>query len=240
MNIFLFILTIVISIIIVRLGAVAFHLTGIEWTQAKFQALSCFSGTGFTTRESELVTASPRRRKIATYLIIIGHAGLVAMVATFANSLKPSIFMNKFTLPVLRAVVPSALLPWINLLVIVVALYVISKVFTSTGFAGKLTSILRTHLVKKEIFEPATIEELLLAPGGYGVSQIEVTEDVPFINKTLSGSQLKKADILILAIERENKTIPNPPADTLILLGDKLLCFGKISTMRQGVGAAAG
>ena len=240
MNIFLFILTIVVSIIIVRLGAVAFHITGIEWTQAKFQALSCFSGTGFTTRESELVTASPRRRKIATYLIIIGHAGLVAMVATFANSLRPSTFMDKFTLPVLRAVVPSALLPWINLAVIVVAIYVISKIFTSTGFAGKLTSVLRARLVKKELFEPATIEELMLAPGGYGVSQIEVTEEVPFINQTLSGAHLKKADILVLAIERGNKTIPNPPADTTILLGDKLLCFGKIAMMRQEVGAAAG
>ena len=93
MNILLFIVALIVSIGVVRIGAVAFNLTGLEWSTAKFQALSCFSGTGFTTREAELVIASPRRRRIATYLIIIGHAGLVAMVATFANSLRPKLLV---------------------------------------------------------------------------------------------------------------------------------------------------
>lgn len=59
MNLFLFIFAILISFIVVRIGAVAFELTGLEWSIAKFQALSCFTGTGFTTRESELVLMSP-------------------------------------------------------------------------------------------------------------------------------------------------------------------------------------
>ena len=36
------------TFVVVRIGAVAFNLTGMEWAQAKFQALSCFSGTGYT------------------------------------------------------------------------------------------------------------------------------------------------------------------------------------------------
>ena len=46
----LFIIVLIASWIVVRIGAVAFQLTGLEWSLAKFQSLSCFSGTGFTTK----------------------------------------------------------------------------------------------------------------------------------------------------------------------------------------------
>ena len=90
MNVLLFIVTIAISFIVVRIGAIAFELTGLEWSLAKFQALSCFSGTGFTTKEAELITGNPQRRRIASILIVLGHAGFVTFIATFANSLRPS------------------------------------------------------------------------------------------------------------------------------------------------------
>ena len=66
MNLLLFITVFVISFIIVRTGAIAFQLTGLEWSQAKFQALSCFTSTGFTTKEAELVTGDKQRRRIAS------------------------------------------------------------------------------------------------------------------------------------------------------------------------------
>jgi len=77
MNLVLFITVLIVSFIIVRIGAIAFQLTGIEWSLAKFQALSCFTATGFTTKESELITSDLRRRRIATVLIVFGHAGEV-------------------------------------------------------------------------------------------------------------------------------------------------------------------
>ena len=235
MNLLLLIVTLIVSIGVVRIGAVAFNLTGLEWSTAKFQALSCFSGTGFTTREAELVIASPRRRRIATYLIIIGHAGLVAMVATFANSMRPNIFTTKFSLPFLRTVIPSRLLPWINLLIIVVAIYVVFKIFANTNITKKLTALAKTRLIEKEIVTPVAFEELLLAPGGYGVSHIEINEDSPVLNKTLIEAGLRKLDISVLVVERGRESIPNPPADTRILLGDKLLCFGKLASMRKQI-----
>jgi len=42
MNVLLFIIVLVGSFIIVRIGAIALQLTGLEWSLAKFQALSCF------------------------------------------------------------------------------------------------------------------------------------------------------------------------------------------------------
>lgn len=46
MNLILFITTLLIALVTVRVGAVAFQLTGLEWSLAKFQALSCFTWGG--------------------------------------------------------------------------------------------------------------------------------------------------------------------------------------------------
>jgi len=233
MNLLLFIVAIIISFIVIRIGAIAFQLTGLEWSLAKFQALSCFTGTGFTTKEAELITGNTQRRKIASFLIVLGHAGFVTLIATFANSLRPNQIMSTFTLPILHSVIPSGMIPWINLIVIMMAIYVSYRVFTYAKFAGKLTDFLRSHIVKKEIVKRVSFEELVIATGGYGVSQIEICDNSPVLNKTLLESGLRELDILVLAIERKETTIPNPPAGTRILLGEKLICFGKLGSIRK-------
>lgn len=233
MNVLLFLVTIIIAFIAVRMGAIAFHLTGLEWSLAKFQALSCFSGTGFTTREAELVTGNPQRRRIASFLIVLGNAGLVTLIATFANSLRPRSVMPKINIPFLHLVFPSWLLPWINLVIIVVSIYAIYRIFTHSKLTKKITNMLQERLVKKEIIKSVSFEELLVSTGGYGVSSIEVCKDSPALDKTIREADLRSSDITILAIERENQAMPNPNADTKIVLGDKLVCFGKLENIRK-------
>ncbi|MDH5187198.1 MAG: cation:proton antiporter regulatory subunit [bacterium] len=235
MNLLIFIIILIISFIIVRIGAIAFAMTGLEWSLATFQALSCFTGTGFTTKEAELITGHPQRRKIATFLIVLGRAGLVSMIATFANSIRPSDIMSRITIPFLHLVIPSQLLPWINLIVIVIAIYLVYIFFTRSKLARKLTEILRRNIVKREILKPVSFEELVVATGGYGVTQIEVCKESRVANKALHESNLRQQDILILAIERNGETIPNPSPDTRILEGDKLVCFGKLENIRKEV-----
>ncbi|HDL64340.1 MAG TPA: hypothetical protein ENH12_03020 [Proteobacteria bacterium] len=235
MNILLFIVTIMVSVLVVRIGAVAFNLTGLKWNVAKFQAMSCFTGTGFTTRESELVVASPRRRKIATYLIIVGHAGFVAMIATFANSIGPNIFISKFDLPFLRSIIPPELLPWINLFIIILAIYTTFRILPKTRLAHKITALVKSTIIRRGIIQPERFEELMIAPGGYGVSRIEIDQGNPAVEKTIGETEIKQHDISVLIIERGSKTIPNPADDTKILAGDQLVCFGKLQEMRKKI-----
>ncbi|MEA1926610.1 MAG: TrkA C-terminal domain-containing protein [Candidatus Auribacterota bacterium] len=235
MNILLFIVTIMVSVLVVRVGAVAFNLTGLKWNQAKFQAMSCFTGTGFTTRESELVVTSPRRRKIATYLIIVGHAGFVAMIATFANSIGPNIFISRFDLPFLRSVIPPGLLPWINLVIIILAIYATFRIIPRTRLAHKITALVKSTILKRGIIHPEIFEELMIAPGGYGVSRIEIDQGNPAVDKTIAATDIKRHDISVLILERGSKTIANPPGDTKILAGDQLVCFGKLQEMRKKI-----
>jgi len=67
-----------------RIGAFALELTGMEPETAKFQALSAFTGTGFTTSEAERVVRNRSRRRIITILILVGAAGLVTVIGTMA------------------------------------------------------------------------------------------------------------------------------------------------------------
>ncbi|MBU0759599.1 MAG: hypothetical protein KKC66_04720 [Candidatus Omnitrophica bacterium] len=235
MNLFLFIVILIVSFIVVRIGAIAFQLTGLEWSLAKFQALSCFTGTGFTTKEAELITGSPQRRSIASVLIVLGHAGLVTMIATFANTLRPNTILPKFKLPFLHTMLPSSLLPWINLFGIVVSIYIVYRIFTNTKIALKLTNAIRAQIMKKRIIKPVSFSELMIATGGYGVSQIEVCKDSPLLDKTLIESDLRKHDITVLAIERKGEVIPNPEAGLRIVKGDNLICFGQLENIRKNI-----
>ncbi|RLF59082.1 MAG: potassium transporter TrkA, partial [Thermoplasmata archaeon] len=75
-------IVIVVSIIIVKIGAVALEMTGLSRELATFQAQSAFSGVGFTTSESEHVVSHPVRRKIIRILMFVGSAGITSAMAT--------------------------------------------------------------------------------------------------------------------------------------------------------------
>ncbi len=76
------ILVITLSVLIVRIGAIALEMTGLSREVASFQAQSAFSGAGFTTSESEYVVSNPARRKIIRTLIFLGSAGITSAIAT--------------------------------------------------------------------------------------------------------------------------------------------------------------
>ena len=52
---------------------VAFKLTGLATNKIKFQVASLFTGSGFTTNESEIIVDDERRRKIAIVCMYTGH-----------------------------------------------------------------------------------------------------------------------------------------------------------------------
>ena len=232
----LFILTLIVSFVVVRIGAIAFQLTGLEWSLAKFQALSCFSGTGFTTKEAELITSDKQRRKIATILIILGNAGFVILIATLASSVFPQeTILSKLSESFLPFNIKPELVKWVNLAIILVVVYIIYKIFTHEKFVRKMTTILRKKIIKREIFQKVSFEELLLATGGYGISRIAVSAGSPILNKTLAKSQLREYDIMVLATVRDGETIPNPPANMKISPNDELICFGKLENIKNRI-----
>jgi Trk-type K+ transport system membrane component len=84
--VFLLAAIVLIILAIIKLGSVAFQLTGMEPKMAMFQSLSAFTNTGFTTSAAESVVQHRRRRMIAAVLMIIGYIGIVGVIVTLIRS----------------------------------------------------------------------------------------------------------------------------------------------------------
>ncbi len=74
------------SLIVVRIATVALTLTGLSRAVAGFQARSAWTGTGFTTGESEALMSHPVRRQIINLLMLLRGAGLVTAASTLMLS----------------------------------------------------------------------------------------------------------------------------------------------------------
>jgi len=212
----LVIATILVSAFIVRIGAVAFEMTGLDREKAMFQALSCFTGTGFTTREAELVAGNRYRRRIASALMIFGNAGLVTIITTFVVSARRDVTES------LR-----------NFAIIAAGVAVITLVFKQQKIMGKISSAAKNWLHKRTDIEITDVVEILHQAEGYGVASLRVDEDSILAHKPIAESGLRPRDILVLSIERAGVVIPLPAADRTILPGDSLICYGQLRSIRK-------
>ena len=84
-------------------------------------------------------------------------------------------------------------------------------------------------------FPEIDIRQRLTISRGYGVSEIFVPEGSAFVGKTILETKLKEQDINVLTLYRGNKVIPNPRTDRILEPDDKLLCYGKLESMRTMV-----
>ena len=81
-------------------------------------------------------------------------------------------------------------------------------------------------------FPEIDLRQRLTVSKGYGVTEIFVPEGSRFIGQTIAETQLTESDINVLTLYRGAKVIPNPRNHRVLEPGDKLLCFGKLESMR--------
>jgi ribosomal protein S6--L-glutamate ligase len=82
-------------------------------------------------------------------------------------------------------------------------------------------------------FPEIDLRQRLTVSKGYGVTEIYVPEGSKFVGVTVKDTKLSEQDINVLNLYRGNKTIPNPRSDRVLEAEDKLLCFGKLESMRS-------
>ena len=210
-------LAILISFLFVRASAIALMMTGLEKHKARFQALSAFSGTGFTTKEAEFVMKHPVRRKIVTWLMIMGNAGIVMVIVTATSSLATS---------------KGSQLP-INLLILVVGIFLIYKIATYRKFTKRWESFIERKLIKSPAFEEAATEDLLHFLEGYGLIKKIISENSPLIGSSLSECKLNERGLLVLGIERGKNWIPTPKAKEKMQEGDGIIVYGPLDKLKD-------
>jgi ribosomal protein S6--L-glutamate ligase len=84
-------------------------------------------------------------------------------------------------------------------------------------------------------FPDIDLRQRLTVSKGYGVTEIYMPEGSDFVGKTIRETKLSEQDINVLTLYRGNKVVPNPRTDRVLEAGDKLLCYGKLESMRTMV-----
>lgn len=218
MAVALLLIMLVASFVVVRIGAVALELTGMSWSHAKFQALSAFTNAGFTTRESEEVVSHPVRRRIVSYLIVAGNAGLVTTMASLAGSL------------VTREVLGSVR----NLAIIIAGVSLLAWLARRPAMALSLRRRIRRWLGKRFEFEaPPDPAELLRLQDGFTLVRLDLHAGSPAAGKTLAELDLKDKTLQVLAIERGAAFIPVPRGQDRLTVGDHLIVYGASAAALQ-------
>ncbi|MDZ7705605.1 MAG: RimK family alpha-L-glutamate ligase [Trueperaceae bacterium] len=104
---------------------------------------------------------------------------------------------------------------------------------TQLDIAGAVVEYIAAQVDFPEI----DIRQRLTVSKGYGVSEIYVPEGSGYVGRTITETGLREQDINVLTLYRGNKVIPNPKNERVLEGGDKLLCFGKLESMRQMIPA---
>lgn len=216
---FSLLIIIVLSIIVVRIGAIALELTGLSTEIASFQAQSAFSGVGFTTMESETIVTHPVRRRVIRLLILLGSAGVTTAIATLVLA-----FVGQTGKGVLiRGEV---------LLFGLLAIFL----FARSKHIYNIMKVIITRALKKwtrlYIYD---YEQLFGLGEGYAIAKITIRQDNPLTNKPIRDLKSYLQDVLILAISRkvDKKTqfIGAPHGDVILKADDELICYAKEETI---------
>jgi len=104
---------------------------------------------------------------------------------------------------------------------------------TATGIdvAGAIIDYVRYHVRLPDL----DLRQRLTVSRGYGVAEIPVREGSGLDGKTIVTCGLRERDVQILTVHRGGKVIPNPRGSRELEVGDRLLCYGRLETMRSFV-----
>jgi len=216
-----FLFIIFVSVIIIRIGATSYELTGLSADVSAFQAQSAFSGVGFTTEESEVIVNHPVRRRITRILILLGSAGLTSSIATLILT---------FTRDSQRG-------PWLRLILLgggLGAIYLFSRSELIKVAMKKLITKVLNRWTSVRIYD---YEQMLGFSRGYTISRIHVKPHSWCANRMLRELELDLEGLVVLAIRRESegkeKFVGAPKGETRVLPDDVIICYAREDVSRD-------
>jgi ribosomal protein S6--L-glutamate ligase len=82
-------------------------------------------------------------------------------------------------------------------------------------------------------FPEMDIRQRLTVSRGYGVAELMIPQGSEYVGRTIQSSKLREKDINVLTLNRGTTVIPNPRSSRELEPDDRLLCFGKLESMRD-------
>lgn len=100
---------------------------------------------------------------------------------------------------------------------------------TQLDIAGAIVD----YMAAQVDFPELDVRQRLTVSRGYGVAEIHMPAGSSYIGQTIRDSGLREKDLNTLTLYRGTQVIPNPKADRVLEAGDRLLCFGKLESMKE-------
>jgi len=206
-----FLIILSLSLLVMRIAALALAITGLSSETAQFQSRSAFTGVGFTTSESENILKHPVRRRIVMMLMLAGNLGIATIIATGVFSYFSTSTSEAW---------------WVNVLVLIVGLFSLYKVATNGRIEHWLSVAITWGLKKWTTLEIRDAITILQLENEFTVSELLVQKGDWLAGKTLRKSALAAEGILVLGIQHEDGIFRGAPrADELIVAGDTLVLY---------------
>lgn len=200
------------SLLITRIATVALVATGLSHSAARFQARSAFTGTGFTTGEAENVVNHPVRRRIVMFLMLLGNAGLAAVIASL---------MIGFT----RS---GGLHAWWRILELAGGMALLLAISRSRWVDRWLTQAIGRALRRYTDLDTRDYASLLDVGGDYTVLELAVRPGDWVAGRTLRDLSLRDEGIAVLGIQRPGADYRGAPGpSTRIRAGGTLILYGR-------------
>ncbi len=190
-------------------GSLALEASGMERRQARFQALSAMTNSGFTTVESEQVMGHAGRRRTIAWLIFIGNVGMTAFIVVAI------LLVSSGLKPVSLATV-----------VIILAGLFLLGLFILTRVVDRLSDLLLAPFRRGRA--PVTPPGLIYQSGGYGLARYTINAP----DLTLNEVGMLRSGVQVLSLERQGRLLPAPAPDAPLEPGDSLLCYGKLEELK--------
>ena len=219
LEIFTLLLVVMLSITVTRIATIALVHTGLSIESARFQARSAFTGSGFTTSESEGVVNHPVRRRIVMLLMLLGNAGIVTVISSFILS-----FVNRSET---ESIVP-------RLVILILGLAALWYLSRSKWVDKRLSWLITQFLRRYTNLDVRDYASLMHLSGDYSLVELEVEEGDWISDRSLAECELGDEGIMVLGIKRFDGTyLGAPRGSTLILPQDILIIYGRVGKIED-------
>ncbi|MDX1493690.1 MAG: RimK family alpha-L-glutamate ligase [Longimicrobiales bacterium] len=116
----------------------------------------------------------------------------------------------------------------------------VMEVNSSPGLEGIETSTkldvagaIMDYIERQVSFPELDVRQRLSVSAGYGVTELHLGEKSELVGLPIEESGLRAKDIVVLTLHRGHTVIPNPRGSRVLEVHDRLLCFGKLESMRD-------
>lgn len=202
-------------LIVIDFFSILFRLTGVPIEKARFQVISLLCSTGYTTKESEIITQHPTRRKLASWLMIVSYVSTATFISFVVN------------------IITSSILD-ISSFVIIIFFIVFIFFFHKSSLLEKIENTLEKAIEKNERWKRINNINLTLISKnkGYGIYEIYLPRDSFLIGKSILNSGLKEREIQVLSIDKGDKLINFPHVDYIFDYFDKITVYGNLKNVK--------